>query len=199
MHSISWPTLLASAVVALATTLLVEYLAKPWLEARKDRILDKGRQHRTALNGVKRSTLLLYRLMVYRNNPQMIHLMNERIARVMAEVEENMLTAFGFMNIPQSVGKQWDDTTSALNAYSLAFPTVMQNPPDDYWTDLYAAFCQLRNFEMLLSISKWHVLRRRKLVSEIKSFDLLNTVAFALAEKTDRFRVDREEAAELWQ
>ena len=52
MHLVLWASLLASAGVAAVTTLLVEYLAKPWLEARKDRILDKGRQQRTALNDI---------------------------------------------------------------------------------------------------------------------------------------------------
>jgi hypothetical protein len=37
MHSVLWASILASAGVALVTTLLVEYLAKPWLEAAHSR------------------------------------------------------------------------------------------------------------------------------------------------------------------
>jgi hypothetical protein len=46
MHSILWASILASAGVALVTTLLVEYLAKPGLEARKDRIIENRREWR---------------------------------------------------------------------------------------------------------------------------------------------------------
>jgi hypothetical protein len=42
-------SLIASAAVAIATTLVVEYAAKPTLEARKERILDKARSSRTLL------------------------------------------------------------------------------------------------------------------------------------------------------
>src|SRR5437016_5681134 len=47
MHSILWASLLASAGVALVTTLLIEYLAKPGLEARR-RAYDTGGQNRPA-------------------------------------------------------------------------------------------------------------------------------------------------------
>lgn len=41
-----WQTPLISAGTALVVTLLVEYAAKPWLEVRKDRILNERRAHR---------------------------------------------------------------------------------------------------------------------------------------------------------
>lgn len=50
MHSILWASILASAGVAVVTTLAIEYLAKPGLEARKDRILEKRREQRAAIN-----------------------------------------------------------------------------------------------------------------------------------------------------
>jgi hypothetical protein len=45
-------SILASAGVALVTTLLVEYLAKPSLEVRKDRILETNRDKRKAIKGI---------------------------------------------------------------------------------------------------------------------------------------------------
>jgi hypothetical protein len=63
MHSILLASILASAGVALVTTLLVEYLAKPWLEARKERILDKSRQRRAALTNFLRTINLANRLL----------------------------------------------------------------------------------------------------------------------------------------
>ncbi|WP_146159621.1 hypothetical protein [Allonocardiopsis opalescens] len=41
-------TVLIPAAVAVCTTLLVEYFAKPWLEARKERILEAHRARREA-------------------------------------------------------------------------------------------------------------------------------------------------------
>ena len=43
MSSVLW----ASAAVAASTTLLIEYAAKPWLEVRKDRILEEHRRRRS--------------------------------------------------------------------------------------------------------------------------------------------------------
>ena len=200
MHSILWASILASAGVAVITTLLVEYLAKPRLEARKERILDKGRQHTIALNGLRRSTLQLYRLLQFRQDPEIISMTSERIARITAELEENMLTAFGFMEIPEAVGKQWEDTTSAINAYALIFPAVIKVPPGEYWNDFSAAFYQLRNFEVLLTTSRRHVWRRRNLIKKIRSFDLPNAWAEKRIDKDSSLSSGHQEGkAELWQ
>jgi hypothetical protein len=43
---VHWTPILSSAVTAVFVTLLVEYLAKPRLEARKDRILEGMRARR---------------------------------------------------------------------------------------------------------------------------------------------------------
>ncbi|MGW0503213.1 hypothetical protein [Micromonospora sp. NPDC003241] len=55
MPSINWDTVATSAVTALVVTLAVEYAAKPWLEARKERILGALRSRRelsAAITGV---------------------------------------------------------------------------------------------------------------------------------------------------
>lgn len=62
MHSTLWASIFASAVVAVVTTLLVEYLAKPGLEARKERILESKRERRTALKNIDRATYLAGRI-----------------------------------------------------------------------------------------------------------------------------------------
>jgi hypothetical protein len=53
MHTVLWASIFASAGVALVTTLLIEYFAKPGLEARKDRILEDRRDQRNALKDLR--------------------------------------------------------------------------------------------------------------------------------------------------
>lgn len=55
-------SLFASALVAVLTTLLVEYLAKPRLEARKERILDEARGRRAVLTKLRLTAFLFKRL-----------------------------------------------------------------------------------------------------------------------------------------
>ena len=66
MHSILWASILASAGVALVTTLLVEYLAKPGLEARKERILEDKRARRVSVKGILRAWFIARRLQAYK-------------------------------------------------------------------------------------------------------------------------------------
>lgn len=46
--------LLTAAITALFTTLVVEYLAKPWLDARKERIVEAHRERREVQRGLTR-------------------------------------------------------------------------------------------------------------------------------------------------
>lgn len=47
--SVTWANLVTSSAVAVVTTILVEYAAKPTLEARKERILENSRRSRDLL------------------------------------------------------------------------------------------------------------------------------------------------------
>ncbi|MCG5462889.1 hypothetical protein MED01_001001 [Micromonospora sp. MED01] len=49
MANINWDTVATSVAAAVFTTLAIEYTAKPWLEARKDRILEGMRGRRELL------------------------------------------------------------------------------------------------------------------------------------------------------
>lgn len=59
MHSVLWAGILASAGVTLVTTLAVENLAKPGLEACKERILENNREWRTAVPNLALSVVYL--------------------------------------------------------------------------------------------------------------------------------------------
>lgn len=55
-------TVLISALVAVLTTLLVEYFAKPRLEARKERILEEARGRRLVLSKLRLTAFLFIKL-----------------------------------------------------------------------------------------------------------------------------------------
>ena len=88
MHSVLWASILASAGVAIVTTLLVEYLAKPGLEARKERILEDRRQQRTALNNMKQSLYLATRLVLYEEGVNDGSIPPEQFQKAVAEFAE---------------------------------------------------------------------------------------------------------------
>jgi hypothetical protein len=57
-------SILIPVVVAAATTLLIEYAAKPWLEVRKDAILERHRSRRDLILAVQKAEFLRGRLLV---------------------------------------------------------------------------------------------------------------------------------------
>ena len=93
MHSVLWASILASTRVAAVTTLLVECLAKPWLEARKERILQSDRQRRAALNGFKRAAFLAGTLVAYRDMADLSDVLSGRMNKRAADIEEIMAIA----------------------------------------------------------------------------------------------------------
>jgi hypothetical protein len=75
MHSVLWASILASAGVALIVTLVVEYFAKPGLEARKDRILEDRREKRAAIKGIKHASILAMKMYALNapSRPRLLH------------------------------------------------------------------------------------------------------------------------------
>lgn len=169
-HSVVWASVLASAFVALVTTLLIEYFAKPRLEARKERILDKTRQRRNAINNFRRAINLANKLLAFKGQPsQIVSLMDDHIKRSTTDLQGYMFTAFEFIEVPQSLTKEWEYTASSMHAYC-AVPSVMwPNAPDDFWEKFETTFNQMRDFRKLFGTSRWHPLRRRNLIRKIAS------------------------------
>jgi hypothetical protein len=108
MHSILWASILASAGVAVVTTLLVEYLAKPGLEARKDRILEDRRQKRSALKDIKRCSSLARQLYVWgraraEGADEITVALKEQAQKMAEEIDELAKRAYGPIKVPASV------------------------------------------------------------------------------------------------
>jgi hypothetical protein len=103
MHSILWVSVGVSAGVAIITTVLIDFLFKPGLEARKERILEKKRDKRNAIKGIWQAYGLLGQLQLnknhapYKNPEQYLHTATE-------QVSQKVDAAFDVLKIPDSVG-----------------------------------------------------------------------------------------------
>ncbi len=173
MHSILWASILASAGVALFTTLLVEYLAKPWLEVRKDRILEHDRQRRAAIKTIKQSTLLVATARRLDENNERNDGFLELLRRNTTELYNTMVDLYQTIDVPQSVRGQWARATATIAGLALAIQdpaakTVSKESRDDFKT---ASRC-MRGFAELLTTSKWHPWRKRTIIKAINSLDL---------------------------
>jgi hypothetical protein len=177
MHSILWASILASAGVALVTTLLVEYLAKPSLEARKDRILEDRRQQRDALKSLDRCVFLagglhlsyrMKRSKLAASHPELANVLSGDTEITVAEIGKLIASAHEAIEVPAWVYEEW----TAAAGMIMSFSTVLRaegQPGQDTWKDFYCAVYQTEDFLKLLTTSKWHLRRRYKLMKKIKS------------------------------
>jgi len=169
-HSVVWASIIASAVVAAVVTLIIEYLAKPGLEARKERILEKSRQRRTALANFRRAINLAIRVLPFKDQPpEIVSLMAEHIKGIMTDVQPYMLDAGENILAPQSVSREWGYTVSSMYARMTVYSVVLPTLPDGFWEGLEEDTKQMENFYRLFTTSRWRPFRRRKLIRKIEA------------------------------
>ena len=167
-HSVVWASVIASVFVAAFVTLVIEYLAKPRLEVRKDRILEKSRERRKAMHDFRRALNLTNKLITFRSAaPPMVGLMDEHIKRSTIDVQDHMFAAFEFIEVPQSIRRQWEYTVSTIHAVSVVPPAMWSSLPDNIWNEFEDAFERMKDFHQLFKLSKRHRLRKRKLIRKI--------------------------------
>lgn len=170
MHSILWASILASAGVALATTLLVEYLAKPGLEVRKDSILESDRQRRASIKAIKASHFLRFNLREGGVNLEKEGYNYEWAKQRTAELEKLLMDLYQTTDIPQSVSRQWSRAVGTVISAAVGFQSPdPRRISEEYWDKFNSASRCLDIFAQLLATSKWHPWRRRKLIREINS------------------------------
>lgn len=183
MHSISWPSILASALVALVVTLVVEYLAKPGLEARKDRIIEYNREQRAALRDIRRAAYLAFSLcnrskrMGYKTTPtEAADHINEEALKMAREIEELVENARTIVDLPTWMYDEWVESADRIVAFVTAFRLAPGLPgfyvgskvPDEMWTTFHTAAVRLNDLPTWRETSNWRLRRKRKLVMKIK-------------------------------
>jgi hypothetical protein len=177
MHSVLWASILASAGVAVITTLLVEYLAKPGLEARKDRILESKRNDRSAVNDLKRIVFLaalMARLGKYdRVNP--LHkravLYAEETERLIVELGKNTSSERAPLGFSRAIRAGYLHVTGVIlsKAIELQYKEQIQAKGSDSesWDELRDAYMKLSAYCYLLTTPRWKYRKRSKLIHEI--------------------------------
>ncbi len=186
MHDVLWASIVASAGVALVTTLLVEYLAKPWLEARKERILEDRRQQRTAVRDIRRAAQLgeiLY-INCSEGKPQgrgdrkrkRAALLREELNTIAAELEGLVKGSWGIMEVPEWMCDEWIDATAYVRGYSARI-RVGDSLSDDELDDFEDAVRWLWIFAGWFEMPKWYRrLGKRKLMEVMRS-EFYRTIA----------------------
>lgn len=172
MHSILWASLIGSAGVAVVTTLLVEYLAKPGLEARKDRILEDRREQRAALYDLKRVTHLLPRLAIYTDGASKGLISVENLMKLREEFSECTARPYDVIDPPNKLTDEWLDTMLIMHRFAVTKPDTAL--PAEVEEKFSLAFLRATFFDVYFSTAKWHLWRRRKLVKKIKSSHTLS-------------------------
>lgn len=166
MGSIFWASLIASSIIAALTTLIVEYVAKPRLEARKDRILETFRERRIALKDVKKAAHLAGRLSTYKHGDGLPELA-ERANKIAEELDSLTVSVYEALYAPEDVEDEWSRVTASINGFTITFRRT--KPDEKSWKEFGAATDLLQPFAILFSTPRWKWRRRKILIRNIKA------------------------------
>jgi hypothetical protein len=169
--NILWASILGSAAVAAFVTLAIEYLAKPWLEVRKERIQERSRRQRTALHSLISASYKTGQIVALRNEQsseffraRTIGIAEEALALIEAALMER---ATQQINAPASLSDDWSTTSASVSGFLLV---VKVKPPNKEAWDMFDTDSdRLGDYADLFSTPGWHWWRRRKLVHKIES------------------------------
>jgi hypothetical protein len=162
MHSILWASILASAVVAAIVTLLVEYFAKPALEARKERILETYREKRQAQKDIERCFLILSNL--ERNTGAASE---DYIRKAATELSERITNAVQCLRPPNSIITEWVVLVRVLQDYE--HHLKVESDPDMVRKIIDNHIARLHLFFYYFKSGKWEWERKRVLARRIKA------------------------------
>lgn len=173
MHGASgtvlWVSIVASAIVAALITLLIEYVAKPSLEARKERILERHRQFRSALRGLERAKYVGDQISDLRKHLDLEYFRN-RVMQFAEELEPLVDKAVEVIDVPASLEYDWGKCAGL----AIGFRTLVQarENDDSMWNLFNHVVKKLNNYCDLFDTPRTRWLRRRKLIQEIRSHPL---------------------------
>lgn len=155
---------MASAAVATFTTLLIEYLAKPSLEVRKERILEGNRRRRAAVSGLRQAAWLSGAVVAMR------HVQENEKHRVQtidhaAEAKPLVFAAVQEMDVPPAVFDEWQRSTVVV--FNFMRDAQVEVPHENLWDRFSVTYGQLDRYADLFATPRWRWRRRRKMIREI--------------------------------
>lgn len=152
--------------MAAVTTLLIEYLAKPSLDARKERILEDHQRRRAAIRGLRRAAYLSGRLTVSQRNQDLVPL-RDQLLDLASRIEQLVDAAVEEISPPPALEEHWHQkmATVAATARWLKYG----DPPGTVWDDFDDATDKLDSYADLFSASRWHWWLRGRIIREISS------------------------------
>jgi hypothetical protein len=128
MSHVHWVSLVTPVVVAAVTTLVIEYLAKPSLEARKQQILETHEQRRATIRGLRRAAHLTGLMVGWRqaqaneglrNRAQADEMARDCIARLAAEAELLVAAAIAELGVPAKLRADLHERITTVDAFVL--------------------------------------------------------------------------------
>ncbi len=164
--NILWTSILVSAAVAAFATLIIEYPAKPQLEVRKERILERSRRKRAALNGLRRADYRIRQFLGLRDQ-QSIGVVRDRTIQIASAVVQSIEDIQEEIVAPGSLNGDWTNTTAAITSFLIKIQISV--PARYIWDELDTAGDHFGHYADLFSTSHRHWWRRRRLVRKIKS------------------------------
>lgn len=193
-HSVVWASVIASAFVALVVTLLIEYIAKPGLEARKDRILENKRESRAGVRDIRLGFHLAQRLQGFINEglADLIadtggeQVSEEYIDKIKAELSERVTNAHQVLCPPKSIVLEWENSIVMAEALALTFSReVLPDTMEEY---LDPVLERLELFYDYFETRRLRLWRRHKLVKMIKGTSESEAGMLALADYVESLR-----------
>jgi hypothetical protein len=170
-HSVVWASVIASACVAVITTLLVEYLAKPGLEVRKDRILEKHRNNRSALDDLSRIIFLAEGMVNFQRMSE-DRPWYERMIKFAEEIEPlafelSKTRVLENLRVPETIRKDWVGAMSSIIITSIGMRD--KELSGHLWGRFNIAHDKLERYYILLTTARWKYRKRHKFIHEIES------------------------------
>jgi len=181
MHSVLWASILASAAVAVVTTLLVEYLAKPALEARKDRILERSRDKRAGVKNIRRAIYVAARVEAFMASAEKGFVQPEYVDKARAELSELMFNAYQAIYAPKQINSDWIILSASVERFGATSHRATAADLEEYLCSLRT---QLGNFRLYFTTPKWDLRERRSLIRKINSHPSLSSNAYEARKKS---------------
>jgi hypothetical protein len=160
-----WASVLASAGVAAVVTLAIEWAAKPGLEARKERILERSRERRAALRALRRTAHLIGRVHQI-GSGGIDPVYGDRMTRLAAEAEQLVTDANERIDVSAVLRYEWTRTLGAIYGVLMWIQSDTPATPK-LWRMLDENAKRLELYLDLLGCPRWRWKRRRDLVRQL--------------------------------